>query len=205
MSLNHTLRQLLPIVVSAAIVAFAGARAATHAAPDQVRRRARGAARRSRWPIVVSALLGRALYTALAIYETIVARSSRAARARGGAVLAALLAAPIGHAIGWGAVSGGAIRYRIYSAVHLPPLDIGKIVLLAAIPVPGGARPRARPVARAAERARAARCCTCPPALARGTGLALLALHAAYLRADRDAARAAGVRPLPADAAAAGR
>ncbi len=180
MSQSHTLRRVLPIVLSVAIVAMAArvlyktlhhvkvadVLAALHAIPLT--------------SILVSALLVTTLYTALAIYEAIVVRFVEGGASPRRAVLAALLAAPIGHAVGWGAVSGGAIRYRIYSAVHLPPLDIGKIALLAAIPYPAGLG-LLLGLSLVLQSEPAGAILHVSAALARGTGFALLALHAAYL------------------------
>ena len=176
----HPVRRLLPIAVSAAIVAlaarvlygtlrhirFVDVLAALHAIPL-------GA-------ILVSALLVATVYTTLALYEAIVVRYVEGAASSRRAMLAALLAAPIGHAIGWGAVSGGAIRYRVYSAVHLPPLDIGKIALLAAIPYPAGLGLLLGASLVLQSEAGGA-ILHVAPSLARGVGLALLALHVAYV------------------------
>ena len=180
MSQSPTLRRLLPIALSVAIVTMAArvlyktirhikladVLAALHAIPLA--------------SILISVLLVTTLYNALAIYEAIVVRFVEGGASPRRAVLAALLAAPIGHAVGWGAVSGGAIRYRIYSAVHLPPLDIGKIALLAAIPYPAGLG-LLLGVSLVLQSEPAAAILHVSAALARGTGLALLALHAAYL------------------------
>lgn len=46
----------------------------------------------------------------------------------------ALIAYPIGHAVGFGAFSGGAIRYRIYSAAGFDAADVGKLVVLSVMP-----------------------------------------------------------------------
>jgi phosphatidylglycerol lysyltransferase len=177
---SPTFRRLAPVVLSLAIVAFAAnvllgrlrrihlddVAAALHAiAPSG---------------LVVGAVLVTTLYTALAIYEAIVVRFVEGPVSSRRAVLAALLAAPLGHAIGWGAVSGGAIRYRIYAAVHLPPLDIGKIVILAAIPYPAGLG-LLLGISLVVQSTAAAGVLHVSAALARGTGLALLALHVAYL------------------------
>ena len=129
--------------------------------------------------MLVSALLVVTLYTGLALYEAIIVRFVEGAASTRRAMLAALLAAPIGHAVGWGAVSGGAIRYRIYSAVELPALDIGKIALLAAIPYPAGLG-LLLGVSLVLQSEPAAGILHVSAALARGTGLALLALHVAY-------------------------
>ena len=180
MSFTPILRRLLPIAVSAAIVVIAGrvlyrtlrhvrladVLAALHAIPT-------GA-------ILVSALLVGTLYAALGTYEAIIVRFVEGAASPRRAVLAALLAVPIGHAIGWGAVSGGAIRYRIYSAVRLPPLDIGKIALLAAMPYPAGLA-LLLGVSLVLKSEDAGLLLHVSAALARGTGFALLVLNAAYV------------------------
>ena len=179
MSRNLTLRRLLPIAISVAIFAMAGrvlwhtlhhikladVLAALHAIPPSA--------------VLISALLVVTLYSGLALYEAIIVRFVEGAASSRRAMLAALLAAPIGHAVGWGAVSGGAIRYRVYSAVELPPLDIGKIALLAAIPYPAGLG-LLLGVSLVLQSGPAAGILHVSAALARGTGLALLALHAAY-------------------------
>ncbi|MBS0396351.1 MAG: UPF0104 family protein, partial [Proteobacteria bacterium] len=177
---GHSLRRLLPIVVSAAIVVLAGRVlwqtlrhikladivAALHAIPLP--------------SVLIAGVLVATLYSALATYEAIVVRFVEGAASSRRAVLAALLAAPIGHAIGWGAVSGGAIRYRIYSAVELPPLDIGKIALLAAIPYPAGLG-LLLGASLVLQSTAAGQILHVSAALARGAGLGLFALHALYL------------------------
>jgi uncharacterized membrane protein YbhN (UPF0104 family) len=179
-SQSHTLRRLLPVALSVVIVAmaarvlystlrrvrFADVLAALHAIPLS--------------SILVSGLLVATVYTALATYEAIIVRFVEGGASSRRAVLAALLAAPIGHAVGWGAVSGGAIRYRIYAAVHLPALDIGKIALLAAIPYPAGLG-LLLGASLVLQSDAAGGILHVSAALARGTGLALLVLHAAYL------------------------
>jgi phosphatidylglycerol lysyltransferase len=177
---SQLLRRVLPIALSVAIVAMAAwvlyrrlrhvaiadIVAALHAIPHT--------------GVLIATGLVVTLYGALATCEMIIVRYVEGAASSRRAVLAALLAAPIGHAVGWGAVSGGAIRYRIYSAVHLPPLDIGKIALLAAIPYPAGLG-LLLGVSLVLQSGAAADILHVSAALARGTGLALLALHGAYL------------------------
>lgn len=46
----------------------------------------------------------------------------------------ALIANPIGRAIGAALVSGGAVRYRMYTAVGLSSRQVGAVILLAAMP-----------------------------------------------------------------------
>ena len=174
------LRRLLPLAVSAAIIALAG-----HVLLGTLRRirvadvlHALG--RTAPAEVAVGVLLVIGLYSALATYETIVARFLAGPVSSRRAVLGALLAAPLGHAIGWGAVSGGAIRYRIYSAVDMRPLEIGKFALLAAIPYPAGLG-LLLAVSLVLQSDAAGAILHTSAALARGVGLALFALHAAYL------------------------
>ena len=173
-------RRLLPIVVAIAMITFAvralrqSLRQVTladvvrdlHAIPLPI--------------LLLSAALVIVLYSALAMYEAIVARSLSGPVSNRRAMLGALLAAPIGHVLGWGAVSGGAIRYRLYRAVLMRPLDIGKFVLLAAMPYPLGLG-LLLGISLVLQSAAAALILHVPEALARGTGLALLAIHAVYL------------------------
>ena len=162
------LRQILPVIVSAAVVAFAG-----HALLRAVRqislRDVLVAMHQIPGDAIVSAaLLVLSVYGALALYETIIVRQIKAAAGDGVAVIAGLTAAPIGHCIGWGALSGGVVRYRVYSNAGLRPLEIAKIAMLAAVPDAAG-------LGFVLGRA------LVDPALARGAGLALLALHAFYV------------------------
>lgn len=173
-------RRLLPIVVAIAIIAFAVRvllRLFQHISLADVIRQLH------RIPLpalALSALLVLVLYSTLAIYEAIVARSLAGPVSNRRAMLGALLAAPIGHVIGWGAVSGGAIRYRLYRAVLMRPLDIGKFVLLAAMPYPL-ALGLLLGVSLVMQSEAAGHILHVAPDLARGSGLALLALHVGYL------------------------
>ncbi len=172
-------RQLLPLVVSAIIVVFAGRalwRTLSHIALGDM------LAAFHQIPLfsVISAgLLVLAVYGALATYEAIVVRHIKADVHGFVAVVAGLAAAPIGHAMGWGALSGGAVRYRMYSNAGLRPLQIAKIAALAAMPYAAGLG-FVLGLALVLQADRAALLLRVEPSLARGAGLALLALHAAY-------------------------
>lgn len=130
--------------------------------------------------VVLAALLAATVYLTLATYEAIVARFVDGPVSGRRAALTALIATPIGHAIGWGALSGGAVRYRLYAAVDMRPLDIGRMVLYVAMPYAAalGLLLGLALVLRADEAAELLRV---QADLARGSGLALLALHAAYV------------------------
>jgi uncharacterized membrane protein YbhN (UPF0104 family) len=76
--------------------------------------------------------------SSLALYEVAMLRTFRPGMAPRRPVLTALVAYPVGHAVGFGALSGGAIRYRSYSAIGLTTFEIGKIVVLSALPYAAG-------------------------------------------------------------------
>ncbi len=174
------LRQILPLFVSAAIVAFAG-----HALLRALRQIAFHdvlVAFGQIPPVAIAsaALLVASVYGALATYEVIVVRKVKAPVGDGVAVVAGLTAAPIGHAVGMGALSGGAVRYRVYSNAGVKALDIAKIAMLAAIPYAAGLG-FVLGLALVFDAERAAVMLKVQPALARGAGLGLLALHAVYI------------------------
>jgi len=86
-----------------------------------------------------SALLLAGLFTAaglfaIAVYEVQMLRFLRPQAGWQRPFVTALIAFPIGHAVGLGAFSGGAIRYRIYSAAGYGAADIGKLILLSVMP-----------------------------------------------------------------------
>lgn len=180
-----TPRRALPIVLSIAIVAFAAnvlwrtlhridfADVLTHVRaipPEQ---------------LSIAAVLVVVLFVTLATYEAIAARfvggsgANPPVSARR-AAFTAIVAAPIGHAIGWGALSGGAVRYRLYSAVGMRPLDVGKMILLVAMPYAAGLG-LLLGIALVFRTVEAATILDVPPEIARSSGLVLLALHAAYV------------------------
>jgi len=74
----------------------------------------------------------------LAVYEVAMLRSVSPGFPARRPFLTALVAYPVGHAIGFGALSGGAIRYRSYSAAGLSTFDVGKVVVLSALPYAAG-------------------------------------------------------------------
>ena len=174
------LRQLVPIALSAGIIALAATvlLRTLHRidlADVIARVRAIDAAQ-----LVIGGVLVVLLLSALATYEAIIARFVNGPVTTGRAVLGALTAAPIGHAVGWGALSGGAVRYRIYSAAGLRPLDIGKMAVLAAMPYAAalGFMLAASLVLQSREAGAILRIA---PQAATGTGVAIFALHAVYL------------------------
>lgn len=129
---------------------------------------------------VVGACLAVILYGALALCEAVISGVVAGPVSPRRAAMGGFLASSIGHVLGLGAVSGGAIRYRIYSAVGTRPLDIGKMILLATIPYPAGLG-----ILLAAslliQADAAAPLLHTSAALARGIGLALVVMHLGYL------------------------
>jgi uncharacterized membrane protein YbhN (UPF0104 family) len=74
------------------------------------------------------------VYTLVGLYEGFGVRIATGRRMALQAFRAALIANPIGRAVGLAVVSGGALRYRIYSALGLGARQIGAVVLLVAMP-----------------------------------------------------------------------
>jgi phosphatidylglycerol lysyltransferase len=177
---TFSVRRLLPIALSALIVALAW-RFLQHGGVHQLDvADVLGALHEI--PLsgaIIGASLAILLYGALALCEAIIAGVVAGPVTPRRAALG-ILASSIGHVLGLGAVSGGAIRYRLYSAVGMRPLDIGKMILLAAIPYPAGLG-----ILLAAslliQTEAAAPLLHSTPALVRGIGLALVALHLGYL------------------------
>ena len=74
------------------------------------------------------------VYTLVGIYEGIAVRIATGRHIRLIAFRTAIIANPLGRAIGLALVSGGALRYRMYAAVGLTARQVASIVLLAAMP-----------------------------------------------------------------------
>ncbi len=180
MSVSTRFRQIAPIIISIGIIAMAahvlmGTLSRIHLS-DVISTLRHLPVTSLLW----GGLLVVTLYGALAFCEIKIAQFMDGPVSPRRAALALLLAAPIGHAVGWGAVSGGAIRYRLYSAVGVRPLDIGKMVLLAAIPYPA-ALGLLLGISLVIQSDAAATILHISEPVARGAGIALLALHLVYL------------------------
>jgi uncharacterized membrane protein YbhN (UPF0104 family) len=180
MAFSFPVRQALPVVLSAAIIAFAGTvlyRTLQRIDFVDVLAHVRQIPTAQ---LAIGALLVATLFAALATYEAIAARFVNGPVSARRAAVTALIAGPIGHAIGLGALSGGAVRYRIYSAVGMRPLDVGKMVVLVALPYAAGLGSLLG-LALVLRSHEAAQILHATPEVARGSGIALLALHAAYV------------------------
>jgi uncharacterized membrane protein YbhN (UPF0104 family) len=116
----------------------------------------------------------------LAIYEVAMLRYIRSGLPDRWPFLTALAAYPIGHAVGFGALSGGAVRYRSYAAAGLSTFDVGKVVLLSAMPYAAGLGLLCG-ISLIADSAEAARLLPIDAGTARLIGAALIVAHLAYL------------------------
>ncbi|MGB5131924.1 MAG: hypothetical protein WBO00_04875 [Steroidobacteraceae bacterium] len=142
-----------------------------------------------------SALVLAALFTAgalfsMALYEVQMLRYIRPTARWQRPFVTALIAYPIGHAVGLGAFSGGAIRYRIYSAAGYGAADIGKLILLSVMPFASGLGLLAG-VAMLAETEGVAEVLPLQPQVVTMIGAGLLLTHIIYV-----AMVIARVRPL---------
>jgi phosphatidylglycerol lysyltransferase len=178
---KFSVRRVLPVALSALIVALA-VRFLQHGGMRQLNI-ADVVRALHEIPVsgaIIGALLAVTLYGALATCEAIIAGVVAGPVSPRRAAMGGFLASSIGHVLGLGAVSGGAIRYRLYSAVGMRPLDVGKMILLAAIPYPAGLGILLA-VSLLVQTEAAAPLLHTTPALVRGIGLALVAMHLAYL------------------------
>ena len=86
-------------------------------------------------PLVLAALLCSAgVYTTVGLYEGIAVRLASGRNLRRQAFRTAVIANPLGRAIGVAMVSGGALRFRMYVPEGLSIREVGAIILLVAMP-----------------------------------------------------------------------
>jgi uncharacterized membrane protein YbhN (UPF0104 family) len=86
-------------------------------------------------PTIITALLCAAgVYTTIGLYEGIAVRLASGRTLRWQAFRTAVIANPLGRAIGVAMVSGGALRYRMYAPEGLSLKQIGAVILLVAMP-----------------------------------------------------------------------
>jgi uncharacterized membrane protein YbhN (UPF0104 family) len=84
--------------------------------------------------VLIGIAFSASVYALVGIYEGIAVRIASGQRMPGVAFRTALIANPLGRAIGLALVSGGALRYRMYASVGLSARQVASIVLLAAMP-----------------------------------------------------------------------
>ena len=70
----------------------------------------------------------------LSLYEVVVVRYVKHWIGRARPMITALIAFPLGHAVGQAMLSGGAIRYRMYSPAGFTAMEVGATVLLCNLP-----------------------------------------------------------------------
>jgi uncharacterized membrane protein YbhN (UPF0104 family) len=73
-------------------------------------------------------------FTVLALYEVAVVRYVKHCIGRAKPVMTALIAFPIGHAIGQTVLSGSALRYRMYAPAGFSAIEVGTTVLFCGLP-----------------------------------------------------------------------
>ena len=128
------LGKLLPAFASIAIIAIAASvlwRKLSEVDPAEV---AAGFATIPGSTLLLAGLFAVGALFAMAVYEVQMLRYLRPRAGWRRPFVTALIAYPIGHAVGFGAFSGGAIRYRIYSAARYRAADIGKLIVLSVMP-----------------------------------------------------------------------
>src|SRR5512141_662599 len=84
--------------------------------------------------LLLAALCARGALLTLALYEIAVVRYVKHAVDRAKPMLTALIAFPLGHAVGGAMLSGGAIRYRMYSPAGFSAMEVGATVLMCNLP-----------------------------------------------------------------------
>jgi uncharacterized membrane protein YbhN (UPF0104 family) len=73
-------------------------------------------------------------YSVLAAYEIVVVRYVKHCIGRARPVMTALIAFPLGHAVGQAMLSGSAMRYRMYAPAGFSAMEVGATVLLCGLP-----------------------------------------------------------------------
>lgn len=131
-------KTLLPIAASLVIIVVAGTVLYRTLATIDMGDVARQFAAIPTADFVLAGLLVAGAYLSLAIYEVQMLRYIGAGLSFRRPFLTALMAYPIGHAVGFGALSGGAVRFRIYSAAGVSTFDIGKVIVLSVMPYAAG-------------------------------------------------------------------
>lgn len=132
------LKRILPVVVSLAIVAAAATVLLRTLAGIDAAEVAASFRAIAPGTLALAALFTAGALLSLATYEVVMLRYLRSGIPDRRPFLTGLIAYPIGVAVGLGALSGGAVRYRFYSAAGLSTFDIGKVVVLSAMPYAAG-------------------------------------------------------------------
>ncbi|MCU0975755.1 MAG: hypothetical protein MUC71_05510 [Steroidobacteraceae bacterium] len=174
------MKRLLPSIVSVIIITIAAVvlyRTLSAIEPAQVAASFRALPASA---LVLAGLFAAGALASLATYEVVMLRELRPGLPWRRPALVGLIAYPIGHAVGFGALSGGAIRYRLYQPLGLGPLEVGKVIVLSALPYAAGLGVLCA-VALVAEADAVSPRLNLSVAGAVAIGAALLATHAAYV------------------------
>lgn len=84
--------------------------------------------------LALAALCAAGAFTTLAFYEVVVVRYVKHCIGRAKPLLTAFIAFPLGHAVGQAMLSGGALRYRMYTPAGFTATQVGATALLANLP-----------------------------------------------------------------------
>lgn len=84
--------------------------------------------------LLLAALCASGAFLALATYEVVVVRYVKHCIGRAKPMITALIAFPLGHAVGQAMLSGGALRYRMYTPAGFTAMEVGATVLLSNLP-----------------------------------------------------------------------
>lgn len=84
--------------------------------------------------LLLAAACAAGAYSVLAAYEVVVVRYVKHCIGRAKPVMTALIAFPLGHAVGQAMLSGSAMRYRMYAPAGFSAMEVGATVLLCGLP-----------------------------------------------------------------------
>lgn len=84
--------------------------------------------------LLLAAFCASGAFLALATYEVVVVRYVKHCIGRAKPMITALIAFPLGHAVGQAMLSGGALRYRMYTPAGFTAMEVGATVLLSNLP-----------------------------------------------------------------------
>ena len=84
--------------------------------------------------LLLAAACAAGAFSVLAAYEVAVVRYVKHCIGRAKPVMTALIAFPLGHAVGQAILSGSALRYRMYAPAGFSAMEVGATVLLCGLP-----------------------------------------------------------------------
>jgi uncharacterized membrane protein YbhN (UPF0104 family) len=131
---RHRLKTLLGIVGSVAIAALAAYVLYTtfqRISLADVLANVRATPPGTLW---LAAACAASAFAVLAAYEVAVVRYVKPGIGRARPVITALIAFPLGHAVGQTLLSGSALRYRMYAPAGFSAMEVGATVLLCGLP-----------------------------------------------------------------------